>query len=68
MKIENYVRLIAGSLVLLGILLGNVFSPLWDFLPLFVAVNLIQSPFTGFCGLEKILKILNIGNQDDSDE
>jgi len=64
MKREEYIRLIAGSLIMLSIVLGNISSPVWDYLAGFVAVNLIQSPFTGFCGLKIILEKLKIGNEE----
>ena len=64
MKREEYIRLIAGSLVILSIVLGNVSSPMWDYLAGFVAINLIQSPITGFCGLKIILEKLNIGDEE----
>jgi hypothetical protein len=49
MKSESFVRLLAGSFVLLGTVLGWRVSPWWLLLPVFVGANLIQSAFTGFC-------------------
>lgn len=49
MKTESLVRLLAGSVVLLGVALGHFVSPWWLLLACFAAVNLIQSAFTGFC-------------------
>lgn len=49
MKTESFVRLLAGSFVLLGTLLAWCVSPAWLLLPGFVGANLIQSAFTGFC-------------------
>ena len=49
MKIESFIRLLAGSFVLLGTLLAWRVSPWWLLLPAFVGANLIQSAFTGFC-------------------
>ncbi|HTQ31811.1 MAG TPA: DUF2892 domain-containing protein [Opitutaceae bacterium] len=61
MKIESCIRLLAGSLVLLGLALGHFASPWWLLLAAFVGVNLIQSAFTGFCPAEIILRKLGIG-------
>ncbi|HWA87685.1 MAG TPA: DUF2892 domain-containing protein [Opitutus sp.] len=49
MKADSLVRLLAGSVVLLGTTLAAVASPWWLLLPAFAGVNLIQSVFTGFC-------------------
>ena len=49
MKIESLIRLMAGVLTLLGVLLAQLVSPWWLLLPSFVGLNLIQSVFTGFC-------------------
>lgn len=49
MSIESKIRVLAGSLVLLGLLLAHFVSAVWLWLPAFVGVNLIQSAFTGFC-------------------
>ena len=58
MTTERGVRLLAGSLVGTSLVLGHVFSPLWHLLAAFVALNLIQSSFTGICPAEKVLRYL----------
>jgi hypothetical protein len=49
MKTESLVRILAGTVVLIGVVLAWHVSPWWLLLPAFAAVNLIQSAFTGFC-------------------
>ena len=49
MKIEALIRIMAGSMVLVGLGLGHFLSPWWLLLSAFAAANLIQSAFTGFC-------------------
>lgn len=49
MKIESLVRLLAGTVVLTGVLLTYFVSPWWLALPAFAGLNLFQSAFTGFC-------------------
>jgi hypothetical protein len=49
MKIESFIRVLAGSVVLLGVALAHFVSPWWLLLPAFAGLNLIQSAFTGFC-------------------
>ena len=55
MKVENGVRVLAGTLVLVSLALTLLVSPYWLILAAFVGVNLIQSAFTGFCPAEMIL-------------
>jgi hypothetical protein len=49
MKIESLIRLLAGTVVLIGTALAWFVSPWWLLLPAFAGANLIQSVFTGFC-------------------
>jgi len=52
---ERIVRAVEGSLVLISIVLTNTVSTNWIWLAVFVGANLLQSSFTKFCPLEKIL-------------
>jgi hypothetical protein len=52
---ERIVRAVAGIIVLLSIALTYYVSIKWLWLGVFVGVNLLQSSFTKFCPLEKIL-------------
>ena len=52
---ERIVRAVAGSLVLLSVVLTHYLSVQWIWLAVFVGLNLLQSAFTRFCPLEKIL-------------
>lgn len=49
MKIDNFIRLLAGSMVLVSVALAWCVSPWWLLLTCFVGGNLIQSALTGFC-------------------
>lgn len=60
MKLENAIRILAGTLILLTLALAHWVSPSWIWLAVFVGINLIQSAFTGFCPAEKILLKLGI--------
>jgi len=64
MKIESFIRLLAGTFVLVGVGLAHFASPWWLLLPLFVGANLIQSAFTGFCPPSIVLR--RLGKLDDS--
>jgi hypothetical protein len=61
MSLEGAVRVLAGSFVLLGLLLSRLVSPWWLLLDVFVGLNLIQSAFTGFCPAEMIFRRLGVG-------
>ena len=63
MKLENAIRILAGTLILLALALAHWVSSYWLWLAVFVGVNLIQSAFTGFCPAEKILLKLGIGQR-----
>lgn len=59
------VRSVAGSFVLLSLLLGADASPLFQsrhflWLAVFVGANLFQSGLTKFCPLDNILKKLGV--------
>jgi hypothetical protein len=65
MNVNNLIHVFAGSFVLLSLALGVPASPLfvseyWLAFTAFVGVNLLQSAFTGFCPLEKILLKLGV--------
>jgi hypothetical protein len=65
MKLENAIRILAGTLILLSLALAHWVNPHWLWLAVFVGVNLVQSAFTGFCPAEKILRKLGIGQEGD---
>ena len=56
---ENKIRVLAGSMVLISLGLGYWVHHGWFFLTAFVGVNLIQSAFTGFCPAEIVLRRLS---------
>lgn len=58
MTIENGVRVMAGSMVLLSVILTVYVHPYFVWLTVFVGANLIQSAFTGICPAIYILKKL----------
>lgn len=53
---ERIIRAVAGTLVLASLLLSIYVSRQWLWLTGFVGLNLLQSSFTRFCPLEKILE------------
>ena len=61
MKTESYIRILAGTLVLVSVALAHFVSSWWLLLAVFVGLNLVQSAFTGFCPAEIILHQLGLG-------
>lgn len=61
MKMENAVRILAGTMVLISLCLAHWVDGRWLWLAAFVGVNLIQSALTGFCPAEKILARFGVG-------
>ncbi|GAA3950102.1 DUF2892 domain-containing protein [Chitinophaga oryziterrae] len=59
---ERIVRAVAGTLVLISIILAYTVNINWLWLGAFVGVNLLQSAFTKFCPLEMILKAFGVKN------
>ena len=60
MSLEGAIRVLAGSMVLIGLGLGLLVSPWFFILVAFVGVNLIQSTFTGICPAASILKKMGL--------
>ena len=60
MNTESAIRILAGSMVLLSLVLNAFVSPWALLLAGFVALNLIQSAFTGFCPAEKVFARLGM--------
>ena len=60
MTIQRCLRAIAGSFVLLSVLLAYYHSQYWLFLTAFVGLNLLQSAFTNWCPMITILKKLGV--------
>lgn len=67
---ERIIRIMAGSFIVLSLLLGAPASPLyhssyWLWFTAFVGLNLFQSGFTQFCPAEMILWKLGVKKASD---
>ena len=56
MVIERWIRIIAGSFILISLALAHWVSPWWLLFTAFVGLNLIQSGITRWCLMEDILR------------
>jgi len=52
---DRIIRRFAGTFILLSLVLGWWVNPAWFLFTAFVGANLLQSSFTAFCPLERIL-------------
>ena len=55
MTTDRMVLAFAGSFILISLILSQLHSPYWLWFTAFVGANLLQTAFTGFCPLSKIL-------------
>ncbi len=60
MNIDRAVLTLAGSMVLLSLVLAWLVSPYWLLLAAFVGANLLQAAFTGFCPAVIIFRKLGL--------
>ena len=63
MKMEQWIRAIAGALVLISVGLGYFHHRYWFFFTAFVGINLLQSAFTKWCLMENILEKLGVAKK-----
>ncbi len=60
MTLERWIRLIAGTFIMLSLILSQIHSPYWLLFTAFVGVNLFQSSLTRWCLMEDILRKLGV--------
>jgi hypothetical protein len=58
--INRIIRAIAGTFILISILLAIYVNQNWLWFTAFVGVNLLQSSFTKWCLMEDILRKLGV--------
>ena len=58
--INRIIRAIAGTFILISLLLAIYINQNWLWFTAFVCVNLLQSSFTKWCLMEDILKKLGV--------
>ncbi|WP_438965677.1 YgaP family membrane protein [Flavobacterium sp.] len=54
--INRIIRAIAGTFIILSVLLGMYVNENWYWFTIFVGANLLQSSFTKWCLMENILR------------
>jgi hypothetical protein len=64
MTVERALRLMAGFVILLSLILAHYFSPNWLWLTAFVGLNLFQSAFTNWCPAMSIFRATGMKDVD----
>ncbi|MBB1407153.1 DUF2892 domain-containing protein [Pseudoalteromonas sp. SG44-5] len=60
MKLNNALRLIAGIMIIISVLLQSFHDPRWIWFTVFIALNLMQSAFTCWCPMITLLRRLGV--------
>ena len=60
MTVNEALRLIAGIMILLSLLLTQFHSPNWVWFTAFIGINLLQSSFSKWCLMMTILKKIGL--------
>ncbi len=60
MKIDEWLRAVAGTFVLVSLALGHWVHPGFYLFTAFVGANLLQSAFTRWCPMISILRALGV--------
>jgi hypothetical protein len=58
--LNRYIRAIAGSLIIISVVLAVYININWLWFTAFVGANLLQSSFTKWCLMEDILRKLGV--------
>ena len=61
MSLERWVRLIAGTFIILSVALSYFDRRMWLWFTLFVGIDLFQSALTGWCLIEDLLHKCGVG-------
>lgn len=58
LPLMRQVQIVAGGLVLLGVILSQVVAPGWIWLSGFVGAGIIFAGLSGFCGMARLLAVM----------
>jgi len=62
MKLNAWLRLIAGTVILASLILAEFVNPAWLWLTALVSLNLIQSAFTNWCPMMGLLRKMGVND------
>jgi hypothetical protein len=60
MTVDRWIKIIAGTMIIVSSALAWAFSPWWLLWTLFVGANLLQFGLTDFCPMRLILRKLGV--------
>ena len=64
MTLERWIRLIAGTFIMVSLALSQLHSTYWLLFTAFVGLNLFQSALTRWCLMEDFLRKLGVREGD----
>lgn len=64
MTLERWIRLVAGTFILISLALAHWVNLNWLWFTAFVGANLFQSSLTGWCLMEDILVKLRVAKRE----
>ena len=64
MTIERALRIIAGLMLLISVLLTHFVNPWWILFTAFIGLNLLQSGFSNWCPMISLLRVLGLRDQE----
>ena len=64
MRMEHWIRAIAGIMILTSVALAHFWSEYWLLFTAFIGLNLLQSAFSKWCLMEDILSALGIAKKE----
>jgi hypothetical protein len=59
-NIDRLVLAVAGSLIVISVLLGNLVHPYWYAVAAFLGADLAQASITGYCPLATLLRRVGV--------
>ena len=62
--INRFIKVIAGTFIIISVLLAMYVNINWLWFTVFVGANLVQSSFTKWCLMEDILKKFGVKNSE----
>ncbi|MFQ5868297.1 MAG: DUF2892 domain-containing protein [Candidatus Zixiibacteriota bacterium] len=68
MNLERALRGVAGTFVVVSLLLAHLGSSWWLLFTLFVGLNLLQSAFSNWCPMKSVLRWLGLNSCEEEIE
>jgi len=60
MSMDRLILAIAGTFIVVSVVLSQYHSPYWLYFTAFIGLNLLQASFTGWCPMVTLLRLLGV--------